>query len=268
MPDDSAEPRSLVQLQDVYKVFARGRQRVEAVRELNLTVSEGEFLTVLGPSGCGKSTLLHLIGGFEAPTAGDVLVDGTPVAGPGRDRGMVFQDSTLFPWWTVARNVGWPVEVSGASRRQAHQRARELLELVGIAGFADAYPNELSGGMRQRAAIARTLALEPQVLLMDEPFGSLDAQTRELMQDELNRIWQRAGTTVVFVTHDIHEAVFLGDRAAVMSARPGRVVETLDIQLERPRRSEVRKSAELLDYHNRLWDLLRAEAESQGPEPG
>jgi len=259
--DDAREPPGpLLAIRGLGKVFVRDRQRVVALDSLDLDVREGEFLTLLGPSGCGKSTLLHLVGGFEDPTSGHVLLDGARVRRPGRDRGMVFQEATLFPWWTVARNVGWP----------ARRRASELLELVGLTGFGDAYPRELSGGMRQRASIARTLALEPRVLLMDEPFGSLDAQTRETMQEELSRIHEQAGTTVIFVTHDIHEAVFLGDRVAVMSARPGRVVQTVDIGLGRPRPSEVRKSAELLEYHNRLWDRLRAEAgrPPAAPAPG
>jgi len=257
-PPDTAVP--LLRIDDLGKVYVRDRQRVAAIEGLSLVVHRGEFLTLLGPSGCGKSTLLHLVGGFESPTSGEILLDGVAVRRPGRDRGMVFQDATLFPWWTVGRNVGWPVEVAGAGRRAARRRADELLELVGLTGFSQAYPRELSGGMRQRASIARTLALEPRVLLMDEPFGSLDAQTRESMQDELGRIHHATGTTVIFVTHDIHEAVFLGDRVAVMSARPGRIVETIEVGFPRPRSSEMRKSAELLEHHNLLWDRLRIEA--------
>jgi len=262
-----ATPAPLLRVTDLSKVFVRGRQRTEALKGLDLDVREGEFLTLLGPSGCGKSTLLHLLGGFETPTAGRIVLDGRPVRGPGRDRGMVFQDSTLFPWWTVARNVGWPVVVGGGSRSAVRSRVDELLGLVGLADVADAYPAELSGGMRQRACIARTLALEPRVLLMDEPFGSLDAQTREVLQEELGHICEVAGTTVVFVTHDIHEAVFLGDRAAVMSARPGRLTEVVEIGLGRPRPPDTRKSPELLGYHNRLWDRLRAEAGRPQPQP-
>lgn len=242
-------------------MFTRGKRTVEALKETDLQVAEGQFLTVLGPSGCGKSTLLHVIGGFEQATEGEVLLNGQPVRKPGRDRGMVFQQATLFPWWTIERNVAWPFEVGGTGKKQARERSQELLALVGLEGFANAYPGELSGGMNQRAALARTLALEPQVLLMDEPFGALDAQTRELMQEELNRIWQTAGITVVFITHDIYEAVFLGDRVVVMSARPGRVIEDIPIELERPRDSEVKKSQRMVDYHSHLWDLLRTQAE-------
>jgi len=249
--------RPLVRIRGLDKVFRRGSNLNHALSAVELEVSEGEFLTILGPSGCGKSTLLHIIGGFETATSGTVEVRGRPISKPGRDRGMVFQQPTLFPWRTIVGNIAWPLEVVGVPRRAARARARELLELVNLSGFDDSYPAELSGGMRQRACIARTLAHEPAVLLMDEPFGALDAQTREVMQEELNRIWQDAGITVIFVTHDIHEAVFLGDRIAVMSARPGRIVDIVDIDLTRPRAIEVKKSPELLAYHNRFWDLLR-----------
>ena len=247
-------------VQDLTKVFARGSRRVTALDGVSVSARRGEFLTIIGPSGCGKSTLLHIIGGFERASAGAVVVDGSPVTGAGRDRGMVFQKATLFPWWTIERNVAWPVEVGGASRRQARERATELLELVGLTGFADAYPGELSGGMQQRAALARTLSLEPQLLLMDEPFGALDAQTRELMQEELNRIWQASGTTVVFITHDIYEAVFLGDRVVVMSGRPGRILADVPITLPRPRDAAIKASQAFADYHGQLWSLLRDEA--------
>jgi NitT/TauT family transport system ATP-binding protein len=246
-----------LEIRDLDKQFQRGSQVIQALQGVSLRVEDGEFLTILGPSGCGKSTLLHIIGGFETATSGEVLVHGRHITKPGRDRGMVFQQPTLFPWKSVLGNVAWSYQVAKVPGREARERSRDLLRLVGLDAFADAYPGELSGGMRQRAALARTLALEPEVLLMDEPFGALDAQTREVMQEELNRIWQAAGITVVFITHDIYEATFLGDRVAVMSARPGRIVETVDIELQRPRSGEVKKSQELLEYHNRFWDLLR-----------
>jgi NitT/TauT family transport system ATP-binding protein len=239
---------------------------VHALSAVDLDVTEREFLTILGPSGCGKSTLLHIIGGFEAATDGLVEVRGRPISKPGRDRGMVFQQAPLFPWRTVVRNVAWPMEIAGRSRQTALARSRDLLAMVGLHGFDNSYPAELSGGMRQRACIARTLAHEPEVLLMDEPFGALDALTREVMQEELNRIWQGAGITVIFVTHDINEAVFLGDRTAVMSARPGRILDVIDIDLPRPRSIEVKKSHELLAYHNQLWDRLRDEVRGSGQE--
>lgn len=260
MSDRTTEP--LLQVDGVTKIFQRDQRAVTALDGISLTVEEGEFVTVVGPSGCGKSTLLHIIGGFEEPTAGAVRLDGAPIEGPSRERGMVFQQATLFPWWTIERNVAWALGTGGVSKRAARERARELLDLVGLRGFGDAYPTELSGGMQQRAALARTLSLEPRLLLMDEPFGALDAQTRELMQEELNRIWQAAGITVVFITHDIYEAVFLGDRTLVMSGRPGRVLEDLTIDLPRPRDVEVKNGARFAEYHGRLWELLRDEAAS------
>lgn len=247
----------MLEVSGVGRTFVGKDREVEALKGIDLQVERGEFVTVLGPSGCGKSTLLHLIGGFDQPTAGSITLDGAPIAGPGRDRGMVFQQATLFPWRTVGANVAWPLEVAGVGKKDARVRAGELLELVGLHGFDGNYPAELSGGMRQRAAIARTLAMEPSVLLMDEPFGALDAQTRELMQEELNRIWQHAQLTVVFITHDINEAVFLGDRVAVMSARPGRIVEDVRIDLPRPRGSETKGDPRLLEYHQQFWELIR-----------
>lgn len=250
-------PAPALEIRGIHKEFRRGNQVVNALEDVSLIVHDGEFLTVLGPSGCGKSTLLHIIGGFENATSGVVMVHGRRVTKPGRDRGMVFQQATLFPWKSVLDNVAWSYQVARTSKRVARERSRELIHLVGLDAFAGAYPGELSGGMRQRAALARTLALEPEVLLMDEPFGALDAQTREVMQEELNRIWHEAGITVVFITHDIYEAIFLGDRVAVMSSRPGRIACCVDIELERPRSGEVKKSKELLEYHNMFWDLLR-----------
>lgn len=253
----------MLELTDVSKIFRRKQRVFEALRDVNLTVDRGEFLTVLGPSGCGKSTLLHLVGGFETPTTGEVTVDGQVVEGPSRLRGMVFQDATLFPWRSVVANVAWPLEVAGTSRAAARGRARELMALVGLQGFEDARPGELSGGMRQRAAIARTLSMEPDMLLMDEPFGALDAQTRELMQEELTGLAQQSGLTVVFVTHDINEAIFLGDRTVVMGARPGRIVESKDIDLARPRSAATKHDPRVLDYHDHFWSLIREELEPE-----
>jgi len=247
---------------DIGKTFQRGNHRVTALEGVTLQFSQGQFSCILGPSGSGKSTLLHILGGFEETTTGQVTLDEHPVLRPTRRLGMVFQHASLFPWRNIERNVAWPIEANGGSRKQARQTARELLGLVGLRGFERAYPAELSGGMRQRAALARTLAMEPEVLLMDEPFGALDAQTRELMQEELSRIWQESKLTVVFVTHDISEAVFLGDRVVLLSARPGRVAHDITIELDRPRDAETKKSKQLLDYHNELWDLLRVEIDN------
>ena len=188
---------------------------------MSLEVRDREFVALLGPSGCGKSTLLYLIGGFLPVEHGAIRVEDKPIAGPGPDRGIVFQHFALFPWKTVMQNVLYGLEKQGLPRDERVRRAREFIELVGLGGFEDSYPSQLSGGMKQRAAIARTLAIDPRILLMDEPFGALDAQTRSLMQAELLRIWQRSRKTVIFVTHDVQEAVFLAERIAVMSARPG-----------------------------------------------
>ncbi len=266
----SSDPvRSFLQFDSVEKRFSRRGTVVQALTNTTFDVPQGQFLTVVGPSGCGKSTMLNLVGGFDQPTSGTVLLDGQPIGKPGRDRGMVFQTATLFPWKTVEANIAWPMLVGGMRKREAQDRARELMALVGLTGFETAYPGELSGGMRQRAAIARTLGLEPKVLLMDEPFGALDAQTRELMQVELSRIWQATGITVVFITHDIDEAVFLGDRCLVMSARPGRVVADITIDLERPRGEETKRDPRMGAYHGQLWELIRNEVDgAAGPAPG
>ncbi len=247
----------MIEVRGVTKTFRRGAHVVHALGPLDLSVRPGEFVTVLGPSGCGKTTLLHMLGGFETPTTGAVEVNGQLVSGPGRDRGMVFQEATLFPWRTVLANVAWPLEVEGVARGAARDRARELLATVGLERFAEAYPGELSGGMRQRAALARTLAMQPRVLLMDEPFGALDAQTREVMQEELTRLWQSTGLTVIFITHDISEAIFLGDRVVVMGASPGRVIEDCRIDLPRPRGAQTKADPRILDYRAHLWNLLR-----------
>ena len=207
---------------------------VEAVRGISLTVREGEFVSIVGPSGCGKSTLLNLIAGFIPPTAGYILVDDRPVRGPGPDRGVVFQSFALFPWKTVLENVAFGPKMRGVGKAQREAIAREFLGLAGLSHAADRYPNELSGGMQQRVGVARALANEPYVLLMDEPFASVDAQTRMTLQEELTRIWQERRPTVIFITHDVGEAVFLANRVVVLSA--GRVLDEVAVDLPRPRR--------------------------------
>ena len=207
-----------------------------ALSEIALDVAEGEFVSILGPSGCGKSTLLYIVGGFVAPSAGAVRVKGKPVTGPGPDRGPVFQEFALFPWKTVLGNVMYGLREQGVARRQAEQRARALIELVHLKGYENFYPKELSGGMKQRVAIARTLAYGPVTLLMDEPFGALDAHTRTGMQNELLEIWERDRKTVLFVTHSVEEAVFLSDRVVVLTRSPGRIKQIVRIDLPRPRR--------------------------------
>ncbi|MGK5445132.1 ABC transporter ATP-binding protein [Micromonospora sp. URMC 105] len=233
---------------------------VTALDQLTLGVRPGEFLVVVGPSGCGKSTLLDLLGGLSKPTTGQVLVDGRPVTGPGLDRGIVFQQYALLPWRTAAGNVAFGLEAKGVPRAERAELVAQHLELVGLGGFAERYPHELSGGMKQRVAIARSLAYDPDVLLMDEPFAALDAQTRDSLQDELVRIWQRTGKTIVFITHGIDEAVYLGQRVAVMTSRPGRIKQVIDIGLgDRGATEDVRSSDAFRHHRHEIWTLLRDE---------
>jgi NitT/TauT family transport system ATP-binding protein len=244
------------------KMYAREGRTLEVLNLARLAVADGEFVTVVGPSGCGKSTLLHVLGGFIPYDAGRIRVHGREVAGPGPDRGMVFQEYSLFPWRTVSGNVGWGLEVRGAPAAERRAVVDRYLALTGLSEFRDHLPAELSGGMKQRVALARVLAFDPEVLLMDEPFGSLDAQTRETMQEELTDIWERTRKTIFFVTHDIDEAVYLGDRVVVLSARPARIREEVAIGLPRPRSVAVRKSIAFLECRNRIWDLIREEKPS------
>ncbi|WP_026555831.1 ABC transporter ATP-binding protein [Arthrobacter sp. 35W] len=233
-----------------------------ALDNLSLDVAAGEFLTLVGPSGSGKTTLLDLLAGLTRPTSGRVLVDGREVTGPGKDRAVVFQQYALFPWRTASTNVSIGLEGSGLSRRQRAAKAREYLELVGLGGFEDRYPHELSGGMKQRVAIARSLAYEPDILLMDEPFAALDAQTREQLQDELLRIWRATGKTIIFITHGIDEAVYLGQRVAVLSSRPGRLKAIVDVDLgDRSADADVRSSAAFVSHRHQVWSLLHDEVQ-------
>src|SRR5205823_7415383 len=211
---------------------ATGRP-VLALEDVSLDITAREFVALLGPSGCGKSTLLYLIGGFLPTETGRIVIEGKPVAAPGPDRGIVFQHFALFPWKTVRANILYGLERMGLARDERMKRAQAFIDLVGLTGFEESYPSQLSGGMKQRTALARTLAFDPKILLMDEPFGALDAQTRSLMQSELLSIWQRTPKTVIFVTHDVQEAVYLADRVAVMSARPGRIKTIVDTRFEK-----------------------------------
>jgi NitT/TauT family transport system ATP-binding protein len=235
-----------------------GRE-VVALDDVSLSVESREFLALLGPSGCGKSTLLYMIGGFLPTVTGTIRIDGKPVAGPGPDRGVVFQHFALFPWKTVKANVLYGLERMPLARAEREQRAQAFIDMVGLTGFEDSYPSQLSGGMKQRAAIARTLAFDPQILLMDEPFGALDAQTRSLMQAELLNIWRRTPKTVIFVTHDVQEAVFLAERVAVMSARPGRIKALVDTKFDKTD-PHVFKSKAFADKVDEIWGLVRDEA--------
>jgi len=233
----------------VRKVYTKNGQRLEVLDVDRFAVREGEFITVIGPSGCGKSTFLHIVGGFIKAEGGSIRVYGQEVSGPGPDRGMMFQEFALFPWKTVAGNVAWGLEVQGVPRGEIEVVVQKYLEMMGLAD-----------GMKQRVQLARVLAFDPKVLLMDEPFGALDAQTREVMQEEVTRLWDRTGKTIVFVTHDIEEAVYLGDRVVVLTARPGRIREEVRIELPRPRDLTIKKSARCHEYRNYIWDLIRSES--------
>ena len=233
---------------------------VQALDDVSLTVAEGEFVAIIGPSGCGKSTLFNVIGGLVGDYEGEVLVDGKPVAGTHRDIGMVFQEESTFPWRTTLENVAFPLEVSGMSKAKREERAMKFLRLVGLEGFEHRYPAELSGGMKQRTAIARTLAFNPKIMLMDEPFGALDEQTRMLLGDKILQIWRELRQTTLLITHNITEAVQLSDRVVVMSFRPGRVKEVVEIELPRPRSSEIISTDQFGRYVGAIWQLLREEA--------
>jgi len=249
---------ALLEVKNLDKTFTTADQPVAAIDKLSLSIEANEFVAIVGPSGCGKSTLLHIVGGFERPDGGAVLLDGRPVGRPGPDRGMMFQEHTLFPWLTALGNVAWPLEMKGMAKAERLAKARAYLDLVHLSHYAALYPAELSGGMRQRVALARLFALDSQILLMDEPFGSLDSQTRELLQEELQAIWRRDRKTALFVTHDIDEAIFLGTRVLVLTARPARL--KADIALPAVERGgDYRKSAEYLRTRGEIWDLLREE---------
>jgi NitT/TauT family transport system ATP-binding protein len=249
-----------LEVEGVCKTFATARgATVEALRDVSFTVAPGEFIAIVGASGSGKSTLLRIIDGLTAPSSGRVLVDGKPVIRPGTDRAMVFQADTLLPWSSILDNVGYGLRLQGKSLADARKAAMPYLELAGLAGFGELYPHQLSGGMRQRANVARALAVEPEILLLDEPFAALDAQTREIMQTELLEIWMRDRKSVILITHQIDEAVFLADRVIVFSARPGRVRDIIPIALPRPRDFAVKRTAEFGAYVDRIWSLIEAE---------
>jgi NitT/TauT family transport system ATP-binding protein len=251
----SAQP--VVSLRDVTKSF--GAQGVTALQSIDLDVRPGEFVSLIGPSGCGKSTLLRIVGDLVSPTSGEVVVNGKSArqARLDRDYGIVFQDAVLYDWRTVARNIAMPLELLGWERAKRGERVAEMIELVELQGFADHHPWQLSGGMQQRVSIARALSFSPALLLMDEPFGALDEMTRERMNDELLRIWERTGTTVVFVTHSIPEAVFLSSRIAVMSPRPGRITQLIDVDLPRPRNEATRELDRYFELVTQVREALR-----------
>ncbi len=233
--------------------------RLLALDNIDLHVDDGEFVTIVGPSGCGKTTFINLCDGLLKPTAGKIDIDGKEVTGPGTDRGMVFQDSCLMPWRTVFKNVIFGLECQGLDNAEGQERAQKFIKLVGLQGFEDHYPHELSGGMQQRCNLARALTVDPKILIMDEPFASLDAQTREIMQLELLRIWREARKTVLFITHQINEAIYLADRVIIFGARPGKVKQTMKIDLPRPRELSLKRDPRFLDYENKVWEQIEEE---------
>jgi NitT/TauT family transport system ATP-binding protein len=243
-------------------LYTRRGRRFEALRNISLQVQAGEFISIVGASGCGKTTLLRIVDGLIPPTRGEIRVDGRAVSTPGPDRGFVFQQDALFPWRTVLDNVIFGLEVQGTSKREARERADGLIHLVGLAGFEQHFPHELSGGMRQRANLARALTIDPDILLMDEPFASLDAQTREIMQAELLRIWRSNRKTVMFVTHQIDEAVYLADRVVVMTSRPGQVKAVLEVDIPRPRDLSVKRTPVFLELVDVIWKMIEEEVKA------
>ena len=248
------ERPELITIQQIAKTFGGKEGNVVALEPFDLEIAEGELVSIIGPSGCGKSTLLRIIAGLEEPTSGKIVL-GT--AGLKRPVGFVFQDAVLLPWKTVAENIRFPLDTSGVQRSQSEEKVRELIKLVGLEGFENSLPKQLSGGMKQRAAIARALADDPPILLMDEPFSAVDLLTRETLNDELSRIWQQTGKTILLVTHSVEEAAYLGTKVMVMSPRPGRLKKTIEVGLPLPRDENIRRSAAYLDLVSELRNMMR-----------
>ncbi|MFX0125667.1 MAG: ABC transporter ATP-binding protein [Candidatus Hodarchaeota archaeon] len=259
----ASKENSAIKAINVSKVFGNGKNSVLALKDMNLTMKAGDFNVIVGPSGCGKSTFLYMLAGFEKPSNGKILLKGAPITKPGPDRGIVFQEYALFPWRTVIGNVTFGLERAGLKKDEAEKQAQHYIDLVGLSGFEKAYPHTLSGGMKQRVAIARALAYHPDVLLMDEPFGSIDAQTRKIMQQELIRLWQtiekeEERKTVVFVTHSVIEAVYLADKIFVMTSRPGQIKGIIDVNIPRPRDYQ---GEDYLLIRKKVLDLLEEEVQ-------
>ena len=247
-------------IHNISKTYRSNEHEVLAIDEIDLKIKDKEFATLLGPSGCGKSTLLRIVAGLIKPTRGVARLDGKIISGPSQDRGMVFQSYTLFPWLTVKENIQFGLEIAGMPKTKQEQIAQEFVQKVGLKGFEKTYPKGLSGGMKQRVAIARALANNPAILLLDEPFGALDAQTRALMQELLTQVWEELHKTILFVTHDVEEAIFLSDRVFVMTARPGKIKAEIDIPLERPRSYEIKSTEAFLKLKREALTLIREEA--------
>ncbi len=259
----TAQPPAKMEIRGVCKTFHARGGSVVALERCDLSIAQGEFVTVVGPSGCGKSTLMMIAAGLDAPTSGEILVDGVPAGPAGPSRTVVFQRFALFPSETVAQNIGFGLSVAGIERSERERRVSEQLEFMGLAQFRDAYPHELSGGMQQRVAIARALVVRPDILLMDEPFGALDAQTRTVLQEEVSRLRRVMNYTVMFITHSVEEAVYLGDRVVIMSSRPGRIKRIIDIPREAEWRGleieEASNHASFIEFKREIWELIRAE---------
>jgi NitT/TauT family transport system ATP-binding protein len=265
IPDDRPAAVPKVVVRGLSKRYTTRSGDVDALEDINLEIADNEFVTVVGASGCGKSTLMSIAAGLQEQSAGEILVDGQPVTGPGRDRGVVLQSYTLFPWLTAQQNIEFALrDEPGLSRRERAETAREHLALVGLSDFADKYPSELSGGMMQRVAIARALSYRPNMLLMDEPFGALDALTRRVMQELLTEIWEKHRLTVVFITHDVEEAVFISDRVVVMSSRPGRVKRIVPVDLPRPREHTMIAGERFRQLYGEVLELIHDESVGVG----
>ena len=252
--------KGFIDCRDIGVVFGDGESKVQAVENVSLHVNPGEFVSLIGPSGCGKSTILSIVAGFLKPTSGEATVDGAKITKPGSDRGVVFQQYSLFPWLSVRKNVEFGLRMAGEPRSGREQKARTLLGLAGLLAFENHYPDQLSGGMKQRIGIVRALATSPQVLLMDEPFGALDTQTRVVMQEILTNMWQQFRISVLFITHDIEESVFLSDRIYVMTSRPGRIKAEIKVPLPRPRTSDMHEQPEFVELVHRVKGLIREES--------
>ncbi|PJJ63609.1 ABC transporter ATP-binding protein [Compostimonas suwonensis] len=254
-----AKPVPAIEVAGVTKDYAvSGMEPTRALDEVSLDIQPGEFVSLIGPSGCGKTTLLRIIDGLEPTTSGQILIDGTVTAAPGPERAMVFQSFALLPWRTVRENIEFGLSVRGVAKGERGEIVDRYVSMIGLNGFEDRYPDQLSGGMQQRVGLARALAVNPQILLMDEPFGALDAQTRHLLQLDLERIWQDGKKSVVFVTHDMDEAVFLSDRIVIMSPRPGRIQEIIEVDLPRPRSDDSRRDPRFLELSAYVWEQLKS----------
>ncbi|HTK13220.1 MAG TPA: ABC transporter ATP-binding protein [Xanthobacteraceae bacterium] len=257
MTENAQATAEVVSAQNISRIFGEGTSGFQALDNISLSIREGQFVSVVGPSGCGKSTLMQIIGGLDAPTRGEVRIDGEPITGPRPDKiGVVFQEALLLPWKTAAENIEFPLSLSGVPPAKRRARAMELLDLVGLVDFAGRFPHELSGGMKQRVAIARGLVRNPRLLLMDEPFGALDEQTRTRMWEELLRVQERSHATILFITHSLVEAVYLADEVLVMASRPGRIVERIVVGLPRPRSLDMLGSERLGKLRNQIWHLI------------